>query len=83
MKAKQLLREATYSPEVLQIISTAFDNAWLVIAHHFSQEEKEQARLNLARAVLAYASENSSDADELRKQALHVMRLNFPKLGQP
>jgi hypothetical protein len=74
-----LIRGATYGPEALKVIGQAFDEAWAEIAPHFEGHslQTEAARLRLAHAVLAVATEDERDAAALRKTALQVFALTY------
>lgn len=79
MKARRLLEGSNFGPETLQVIFTAFDDAWAEIAEYFDGDEAhiQSARVRLAHAVLALAHEDSSDPSELRKDALQVFQLGY------
>ena len=73
MKARKLIQDAAFGPEVL--VSIAFDQAWASIEDHFRGEDDkivEQARIRLAHAVLAEATE---DPTRLANDALAVMAM--------
>ena len=76
MKARRLIESSAFEPQTLQVIFRAFDAAWSEIAHHFPDND-DNARRRLAHAMLAVARENSSDAEELKKDALQVMALAY------
>ena len=77
MKARNLIAGAAYGPETLKLISTAFDEAWAQIQHHFYDDPvaTEAGRLQLANAILAIAKEESRDAEELKNLALQTMAM--------
>jgi hypothetical protein len=79
VKARRLIETSAFEPQTLQVIFNAFDAAWAEISHHFPDNDDE-ARMRLAHAVLAVARENSSDCDQLRKDALQVMALAYRRL---
>ena len=79
MKARRLIETSAFQPETLQILFRAFDAAWAEIAHHFPDND-DNARMRLAHAVLAVARENSTDMEQLKKDALQVMALAYRPL---
>jgi hypothetical protein len=82
MKARKLIEDAAYGPETLKVVSQAFDQAWASIEDHFRGEDDkivEQARIRLAHAVLAVASEEAEDATRLANDALAVMAMSRTK----
>ena len=83
MKAHGVIGGAAFNPNVLKVLFEAFDSAWNEIADRFEEDplRKEAARLNLAHAVLAVASEASSDAERIKSLALRVMALNEFGMG--
>ena len=85
MKARQLIDGASYGPDELKVIGQAFDEAWSAIEANFSDDVRirENARVQLAKAVLSVAVEGIRDADALKKGGLEVMALAYrtPELG--
>ena len=80
MKARRLIESSDFSPEALKVICEAFDAAWVDISDHFYNDPAiEGARLRLAHAVLAVATEESRDVEQLKNNALQVMALSFSK----
>jgi hypothetical protein len=80
MKARRLIDGAEFGPETLKVNFAAFDAAWQEIAHHYDAEDAaqiEQARLQLAHAVLAAACDDARDGDRLKRDALQVMGLAY------
>lgn len=79
MKARRLIETATFQPETLHVIFTAFDEAWSEIAHHFDGDagQIERARMRLAHAVLIIARDDSDDVERLKIDALQVMALAY------
>ena len=80
MYATELIADRAFGPEALKVIGQAFEDAWAEIAGNFGegQEETAAARTALARAVLALATNDSRDAEALKKAALLTMALNSP-----
>ena len=65
---------ATFGPEHLKAITTAFDEAWSEIAPHFERKAlvAEGARNKLAMAILAAANRTQS-VDALKRAGLRAM----------
>jgi hypothetical protein len=76
VKARRLIESAAFEPSTLAVIFKAFDAAWREIAHHFPDDD-EHARLRLGHAVLAVAREDSTDAEQVKRDALQVMALAY------
>ena len=75
-KAKALIGGATYDPEKLKVLYSAFDQAWEQIAPAVGTHADaiEAARLKLANIVVGLAERDSmTDADALAKAALDLM----------
>ena len=81
MRARQLIDGASFGPEALKAIGNAFDAAWAEIAGNFGDNpaEIENARCNLANALLSMASEDSRDVEVLKQAALQRMALDYRK----
>ena len=76
MKPRLPIESLIYPPETLHAVFTAFDDAWGQTAHHFNGDA-EEARTQLAHAVLIVAREDSDDADRVKNDALQVMALAY------
>jgi hypothetical protein len=78
-KARQLVDGASFGPDALKAIGTAFDEAWAEIASNFGADPQdvEKARLRLAKALLSVAHEDSRDVDVLKRAALQRMALDY------
>jgi hypothetical protein len=79
MTARQLIDGASFGPDALKALGQAFDAAWQEIAATFGTDphDIEQARLNLANAVLSMADEDSRDVAVLKRAALQRMALDY------
>jgi hypothetical protein len=68
----------SFGPQVVKAMGGAFDAAWAKIAGRFKNDpmEIEAARLKLAIAVLAVASEGGNSVHLLRDAALQRMALD-------
>jgi hypothetical protein len=75
MKARQLIRNASYGPDHLRVLFTAFDEAWESIAGEIGSNPLtiEAARLKLANIILSLGKE-AKDPDWLKNAALQIMR---------
>ena len=69
----------SYGPEILQVLRKAFDDAWREVSSGFEPPMAEAARYTLVQAILAYASPDSTDSEELKNQALRIMAFNYPE----
>jgi hypothetical protein len=79
MIARRLVEGASFSPEVVEIITAAFDAAWSEIFANFGSDPKDiaSARERLAEAVLSVANEETSDVEALKAGALQAMAMDF------
>ena len=70
---------ASFGPDALRAICQAFDAAWAEIAANFGDDpiEIDDARDQLATAMLSIASEDSRDRDVLKKAALLTLALAY------
>ena len=76
MKARGLIAGAAFGPPVLRVLYEAFDSAWEEIRHRYGDDQAaiSAARINLAHALLAVASENDTDSRHVKSLALQVVR---------
>jgi hypothetical protein len=85
MKASQRISGAGASldPETMKVIGQSFDEAWAQIAGRFGSDPTliESARLSLANAILAAATNASRDVGALKNEALKTMARRYPSLG--
>ena len=59
MKARKLIEDAAYPPEVLAVACEAFDQAWHKIEFGFvSDGDREAARMRLAGIILMLARDS-------------------------
>ena len=73
MKARQRIESATYDPQQLDALRTAFDVAWKQISPAARERGAEAARLKLANVVLAVAPTDPIQADRIAADAINVM----------
>jgi hypothetical protein len=81
MDSRRFIDAAWYGPEVLNVLTQAFDEAWRTIAGNFGSDpdDIERARLRLAEALLSVASEDSRDVEALKNGALQAMALYYSR----
>ena len=79
MHARELIDKTSFGPEALAAMGQAFDAAWEEISHNFGDDPDDSyaARLKLATALLAIASDESRDVDVLKRAALQRMALDY------
>ena len=76
MKAHNLIRRAGFGPDTLKVVFQAFDGAWsLISAQYTSPLAVEEARLKLAKAIIAVSRHDSRDPEVLKRLALQMMKL--------
>ena len=77
MKARRIVGGATFAPDVLKVISRAFDEAWAEIAPSVSKRALaiEAARLTLANIVLSLARDDTRDPEPIKTEAVRLFRL--------
>jgi hypothetical protein len=76
VKARRLIGNAAYGPDVLKVLFEAFDGAWATIAPTCGNDPQvvEATRTRLASIILALAKDRPKpDAEELRDGALKVL----------
>jgi hypothetical protein len=62
MRARGITGNATFGPRALAVMTEAFQRAWDDLAGYFETEQaREVARLTLASAILASATDESCD----------------------
>ena len=79
MKARQLIGNAPYGPDVLKILFQAFDEAWDSIAGNFGDNplEIEAARLRLATIILSFPQNEIRNAEQIKSSSLQIMALTY------
>jgi hypothetical protein len=74
MKAHQLIRNAAYDAEQLDVITDAYEGAWRAVEERFSNDaERERARTRLAKVILELASQGMMEPQLLKASAIKVM----------
>ena len=84
-KAISLIAGSSLDSPALKFVSEAFDSVWRKVGGHFQgSSEKEAARLILASAILAVATNETRDIGLLKQAGLRAMRLtyNVPSSGK-
>jgi hypothetical protein len=79
MKARQLIDGASFSPETMEAMRHAFNEAWARMAATFGNipQEVETARVRLAEAMLSIATEGSTDVSTLKNRAIEAMATGY------
>jgi hypothetical protein len=79
MIARRLVEGTSFDPEVVEVVTAAFDAAWSEISANFGPDPNsiESARERLAEAVLSVANEETSDVEALKAGALQAMAKDF------
>src|SRR5262245_19962864 len=85
MRARQLIDGAAFGPDALKAVGQAFDAAWQQIAPTFGNDPQdiENARLELANAILSIADEDSRDVEVLKRAALQRKALDYRRRDTP
>jgi hypothetical protein len=85
MKARQRIASSSFGPEALKVIGQAFDCAWNGIAGNFGGDPQtvENARYELADALLSVATNGSNDVEALKRAALETMALTYHRNVRP
>jgi hypothetical protein len=82
MKAHVLSERPELGPEAFKVVVTAFDKAWEDVEFKFTTKQaKDEARENLANAILSIASDESHDAQELRNFGMRALMLKYAWLA--
>ena len=84
-KAISLIAGSSLDSPAMKFVSEAFDSVWRKVGGHFQgSSEKEAARLTLASAILAVATNETRDIGLLKQAGLRAMRLtyNVPSAGK-
>ena len=83
MNNQQRRTGAWFTPQALQVVCQAFDEAWIDIAGDFGDDlnEIEAARLRLAHAVLSVSQGDNPDLETVKRRALQLMARKYHKHG--
>jgi hypothetical protein len=73
MKSPVRLDGSALGPEALRTVFQAFYEAWSMIERQYSEQDREAARTELAKALLSVAWEESRDATSLARGAVEAM----------
>jgi hypothetical protein len=78
-RARQLVGGASYAPDTLKIIFSAFDGAWESIAGNFGDDPLaiEAARLKLASIILSFPHNEIRTAQQIKNASLQIMALAY------
>jgi hypothetical protein len=81
MKARRLIEGASFGPEALKVIGKAFDLTWADVENAFPTPlAKKAARLTIANAILANATDESCDVEELRTHGHRALMKVYPQV---
>lgn len=73
---KALFEQPTFGPAEIKLMSDVFDDAWAAIATEFNANA-EQARSEMAHAIVDLAKSGQRDAERLKTYAVaRTRRLN-------
>jgi hypothetical protein len=73
MKARQAIASASYDPQTLMRLYSAFDSAWQQVKLHVNADATEAARLKLAEIILDLASKGERSPEVLTDAAVKLM----------
>lgn len=75
MRARQLIANASYGPQELNVIFQAFDEAWAAVAADVGSDPAaiEITRLKLANIILSLAVTGGNDPVALKNAALRLL----------
>lgn len=78
MRARRIIEGTAFGPAVLSVTIAAFDAAWAEIADRFDGSMRDEAREQLATAIISAARDDSADPDRLRRAGLRAMTRGYP-----
>lgn len=76
MKARKLLEESTFDPQLLKVLNEAFDDAWEQLSRYVGNNlySIEAARMKLATNILKLAKNGmSANPAQLTEKAIELM----------
>ena len=77
MEAPQLIGDASYTPDTLNILYKAFDRAWeSIVGNYDNPLAIEAARMKLANIILNLPNDDSKDPEQIKNAALRLMALD-------
>jgi len=77
-KAISLIAGSSLDSPALKFVGEAFDSVWRKVAGHFQgPSEREAARLILASAILAVATNQTRDVGLLKQAGLRAMKQTY------
>jgi len=79
MRRIKLIDGASFGPAALETIGQAFDEAWTEIAGNFGNVpvDIDNARYQLADALLSICNEDSRDVEALKRAAILRLALDY------
>ncbi len=78
MRPPRINEGSSFGPDVLKVVSQAFDEAWAAIMAKFATDEHDHARDGLADAIMATAREDSDDVQRLRDAGIRAIQTKYP-----
>ena len=78
MRSSRINEGSSFGPDVLKVLTDAFDEAWQAVVCNFLPTEYDQARDTLAEALMASAREDSDDVERLREAGIRAMQMAYP-----
>jgi hypothetical protein len=75
---KRIIDGAAFGPDVVASLHQAFDEAWSDIAHRFPEAERDEARNQLAEAIVLAARVNWMDVARVRDTAIRALARAYP-----
>lgn len=78
MRPPRINDGVAFGPEVLKVVTQAFDEAWASISGKFAADERALTRDELAEAIMAAAREDSADVALVRDAGIRAIQLKYP-----
>jgi hypothetical protein len=72
--------KASYAPDMLKVLGSAFDQAWQTLARNTGEApaEIDSARMTLANVILTLPCSEIADAESIKNAALQIMAARTP-----
>jgi hypothetical protein len=80
MGTHRIIEGSAFGPDVLKVIASAFEEAWVEIADKFSPGEQEDAREQLAQAIIAAARGDTHEVSTVRDAGIRAKQSKYPSL---
>ena len=79
MRAQKIIEGAAFGPDVLKVLSEAFDEAWAAVEGKFQPHEHEVAREVLAIYMTTIMRNDSHDIAMLREAGVRSIQSAYPQ----